>query len=75
MKSPAHQKAFSIVTSHPDVLLDDEPLDPLIDDIAAAIDAAYKSGVSASIDVVKSWPWAITEALADKLSKLLTRRD
>ncbi len=38
MKSQSHQIAFRIVTSHPECLMDDEVLDPLIDDIALEIE-------------------------------------
>jgi len=48
MKSHHHQIAFSIVTRHPDVLLDDEPLDSLIDSIAAALQDALHLGFKAA---------------------------
>jgi hypothetical protein len=48
MKGPHHQIAFSIVTRHPDVLLDDEPLDELIEDIAAKLQDAFDLGFKAA---------------------------
>lgn len=48
MKSPHHQIAFSIVTRHPNVLLDDEPLDDLIEDIASALQDAFDLGFKAA---------------------------
>lgn len=48
MKSLHHQIAFSIVTRHPNVLLDDEPLDDLIESIAAALQDAFDLGFKAA---------------------------
>jgi hypothetical protein len=48
MKSQYHQIAFSIVTRHPDVLVDDESLDGLIDDIASALQDAFDLGFKAA---------------------------
>ena len=48
MKSPHHQTAFSIVTSNANVLLDDEPLDDLIDNIASALQDAFDLGFKAA---------------------------
>jgi hypothetical protein len=48
MKSPHHQIAFSIVTRNPNVLLDDEPLDGLIEDIASALQDAFDLGFKAA---------------------------
>jgi hypothetical protein len=42
----ARQIAFSIVTSHGPCLVDDEPLDELINDIARAIFLAFLAGKS-----------------------------
>jgi len=47
MRSSHHQTAFSIVTSHGNVLQDDESLDGLIDDIASALKNAFDSGFAA----------------------------
>jgi hypothetical protein len=43
----ARQIAFGIVTSHGPCLVDDEPLDELINDIARAIFLAFQAGKEA----------------------------
>jgi len=48
MKGPHHQIAFSIVTRHGNVLLDDEPLDDLLEDIASALQGAFDLGFKAA---------------------------
>ena len=48
MKSPHRQIAFSIVASNANVLLDDEPLDNLLEDIASALQDAFDLGFKAA---------------------------
>ena len=48
MKSLHHQIAFSIISKNPNVLLDDEPLDNLLEDISSALQDAFDLGFKAS---------------------------
>ena len=45
---PHRQAAFSILAKHPDVLLDDEPLNELIEDIASALQDSFDLGFKAA---------------------------
>ena len=56
MKSPHNQIAFSIVTRHGNVLLDDEPLDGLIEDIASALQDAFDLGFKAAGGSIHKMP-------------------
>jgi hypothetical protein len=69
MKSPHHQTAFSIITRHSNVLLDDEPLDDLIEDIASALQDVFDLGFKGLIDhpltpLIVAWLEAVNRRTA-----------
>jgi hypothetical protein len=48
LMTPHHQTAFSILSSNPHLIVDDEPLDDLIESIAAALQDAFDLGFRAA---------------------------